>query len=494
MRRMLSPVDASKGSSRTMHVATREDVEMISSTNFATPSNGGRSTVSVQTVSEGRQVQQIAIRRAIVSCGVGQMFEIYDFLIYAFMAAPLARAFFPSTDPMVGLLSTFATFAVGFFMRPVGAIVIGSYGDRYGRRAALVMTIGLMAAGTGAIGLLPTYATLGVMAPILLVVCRMAQGFSTGGEWGGAAAFLVEYAPAGKRGWISSFQQAATALGLLLATLISYLLTTLFEPETFNAWGWRLAFLLGFVLGPVGHYLRTHVHETPSFERATEKREVIDSPIRTAFSRYRKPLLIGFGISICPCAINYIFLVFFPSFAQQQLNIPASTTFLSTAVSGVVYLVLSPAMGALSDRVGRRPVFLAASALSAIGAYPLFLLVVSIPNAAGLILTQALASVLLSMYCGPLCAILSEQFPTRIRYSALSISYGLAVTIFGGLAPYVSAHLVQMTANPLAPGFYVTIAAALTFVATLFAQERARLPLPEEGAASSDLLRPASTG
>ncbi|MBW7970223.1 MFS transporter [Bradyrhizobium sp. BR 10289] len=414
------------------------------------------------------------------------MFEIYDFLIYAFMAAPLARAFFPSSDPMVGLLSTFATFAVGFFMRPVGAIVIGSYGDRHGRRAALVMTIGLMAAGTGAIGLLPTYATLGVAAPIMLVLCRMAQGFSTGGEWGGAAAFLVEYAPSGKRGWISSFQQAATALGLLFATLVSYLLTTVLEPEAFSAWGWRLAFLLGFVLGPVGHYLRTHAHETPSFERAAGKREVVDSPLRVAFGAYRRPLLVGFGISICACAINYIFLVFFPSFAQQQLKIPASTTFLSTAISGIVYLVLSPLMGALSDRVGRRPVFLAASVLSGIGAYPLFLLVVSIPSAAGLILTQALASVLLSMFCGPLCAILSEQFPTRIRYSALSISYGLAVTIFGGLAPYFSAHLVQLTANPLAPALYVTLTAVLTFAATLFAQDRANLPLPEEGDRSAD--------
>ncbi|WP_100176162.1 MFS transporter [Bradyrhizobium nitroreducens] len=453
---------------------------MISSADLAATSNGERSTTSVEANSGEGRGEQIAIRRAILSCGLGQMFEIYDFLIYAFMAAPLARAFFPSTDPMAGLLSTFATFAVGFFMRPVGAVVIGSYGDRFGRRAALVMTIGLMAAGTGAIGLLPTYATWGVAAPILLIACRMAQGFSTGGEWGGAAAFLVEYAPAGKRGWISSFQQAATALGLLLATAVSYLLTTFFEPEVFNAWGWRLAFLLGFVLGPVGHYLRTHVHETPSFERAAEKQEVIESPVRLAISRYRKPLLIGFGVSICACAINYIFLVFFPSFAQQQLKIPASTTFLSTAVSGVVYLVLAPVMGAVSDRVGRRPVFLAASAFSAVGAYPLFMLVVSMPSATGLILTQALASVLLSMYCGPLCAILSEQFPTRIRYSALSISYGLAVTIFGGLAPYISAHLVQMTANPLAPAFYVTITAALTFVATLFAQERARLPLPEE--------------
>lgn len=450
-----------------------------SKNNFAASITDRFTPPGLADVSE-QHVEPAAIRRAIVSCGLGQMFEIYDFLIYAFMAAPLARAFFPSSDPIVGLLSTFATFAVGFFMRPIGAVVIGSYGDRHGRRAALVMTIGLMAVGTGAIGLLPTYATIGIAAPILLILCRMAQGFSTGGEWGGAAAFLVEYAPSAKRGWISSFQQAATALGLLLATLVSYLLTTLIAPEAFTSWGWRLAFLLGFVLGPIGHYLRTHVHETPAFKQAADNKDVIGSPIRLAFGQYRKPLLLGFGISICACAINYIFIVFFPSFAQQQLKIPASTTFLSTAISGVVYLVLSPVMGALSDRVGRRSIFLVASILAGFGAYPLFLLVVSMPNALGMIITQALATVLLAMYCGPLCAILSEQFPTRIRYSALSISYGFAVMIFGGFAPYISTYLVQATANPLAPAFYVTFTAVLTFVATLFVQERAGLPLPEE--------------
>lgn len=224
---------------------------------------------------QAKSATPAAIRRAIVSCGVGQMFELYDFLIYAFMAAPLSRAFFPSDDPIASLLATFATFAVGFLMRPVGALVIGSYGDKHGRRAALVLTIGLMAVGTGAIGLIPSYATLGIAAPVLLVLCRIAQGFSAGGEWGGAAAFLAENAPARSRGFISSFQQAATAVGLLLATQVSYLLTRLLEPAAFDAWGWRMAFLLGFVLGPVGHFLRKHVQETPAFSHALN---AADSP------------------------------------------------------------------------------------------------------------------------------------------------------------------------------------------------------------------------
>lgn len=196
------------------------------------------------------QASNTRIRRAVISSSLGQIFEIYDFVIYGLMAASLAKAFFPTEDAIAGLLSTFATFAVGFVMRPVGAVVIGAYGDRYGRRAGLVVTIGLMAFATGAIGLIPSYSSWGLAAPILLTLCRMVQGFSTGGEWGGAAAFLVEYAPADKRGVVGSCQQAATALGMLLATLVGFVLSTFMESQAFVDWGWRLPFLLGFVLGP----------------------------------------------------------------------------------------------------------------------------------------------------------------------------------------------------------------------------------------------------
>lgn len=426
-----------------------------------------------------------AIRRAVISCGVGQMFELYDFLIYAFMAAPLSRAFFPSDDPVASLLATFATFAVGFVMRPVGAVVIGAYGDRHGRRAALVLTIGLMAVGTGAIGLIPGYATLGIAAPVLLVLCRMAQGFSAGGEWGGAAAFLAEYAPDRHRGFISSFQQAATAIGLMLATIISYGLTTLLDPADFDSWGWRLAFLLGFVLGPVGHYLRKHVHETPVFEQA-ERVEAqalqprpVEPPLLVTFRDYTVPAVAALSLSVAGVVVNYVFLVFLPSFAQEQLSISAPTTFLSATIAGFVYFVLSPVFGALSDKVGRKPIFFAMSAASVLFAYPLFLLMVSVPTAGGLIVAQALASILLAMFCGPICALLSEMFPTRIRYTALSITYGLAASIFGGLAPYISTLLIHLTNDPLAPAYYVMAAGALSFVAVFFVKERAGQPLPD---------------
>ena len=432
----------------------------------------------------GARADAATIRRAVVACGIGQIFEIYDFVIYGLMAGALAHAFFPAGNPIVALLNTFATFAVGFVMRPVGAVVIGAYGDRHGRRAALVVTIGAMAAATGLIGVIPTYAQIGIAAPLLLVLCRMLQGFSTGGEWGGAAAFLVEYSPPKRRGFIGSCQQAATALGLLSATLISLLLTSVMDPAMFSAWGWRLAFLLGFVLGPIGYYLRTHVEETPAYEHTVITHTVAQSPLRQSLTKYPGTLLAAFGISIIGCVINYVFIIFVPSFAQSQLHIPPASTVLSTLVAGIVLFVLTPLMGWLSDRVGRRPMFFVASIGSIVLGYPLFLVMVTTHSLGGLMLAQVVANVLLAIYAGGICAILAEQFPTNIRYTALSVSYGFAVAIFGGFAPLICTGLISVTGDPLAPGYYMIVGGIATFVATLFVEERAGHPLPEEHAAS----------
>ena len=425
----------------------------------------------------------VTLRRAIVACGIGQVFELYDFVIYGLMAGALSHAFFPAGNETLALLNTFATFAVGFVMRPVGAVVIGAYGDRHGRRAALVVTIGAMAAATGVIGLIPSYAQIGYGAPVLLILCRMVQGISTGGEWGGAAAFLVEYAPTARRGIISSYQQAATALGLLAATLTAFALSSLMTSETFYGWGWRVAFLIGFVLGPIGYYLRNRVEETPAYEHTVVTHAVVSSPLRRSLTDYPSALLAAFGLSIIGCVINYVFIIFLPTFAQQQLHIPPASTFLSVLISGVIYLVLTPVFGALSDRIGRRPLFFAASAGAVVLSYPLFQMMVSMHSLTGLILTQAIAGVLLTMYAGPICAVLAEQFPTNIRYTALSISYGFAVAIFGGFAPLISSGLIVMTGDPLAPAYYVILAGVLSFVATLFIKERAGIALPGESSA-----------
>ena len=416
------------------------------------------------------------IRRAVVACAIGQVFEIFDFVIYGFFAVAIGRAFFPSTDPIASLLASFATFAVGFLMRPVGAMVIGWYGDRFGRRKALVVTVGLMAVATGATGLIPSYAAIGLLGPVLLLICRMLQGFSTGGEWGGAAAFLVEHAPAGRRGLIGSLQQAATAIGAMCATFSAAILTTTLSAESFFAWGWRIPFLIGFVLGPVGYYLRTRVAETPAFQRAVATDSIKRMPLAEAFSTHGWAFLAAFGLSIIGCVINYVFLVFLPSFASQTLKIDLSYALWSTTLAGLIYLVLTPIVGHYSDYIGRKPMMLACSVLAFIMAYPLFLFLQTHPSFLGLLVVQATAQAVLTLYTGVISTILSEMFPTNVRYTALSVSYGFAVAIFGGFAPYISTFLVKVTENPLAPSFYVMAAALVSGIAVVFVHERHNEP------------------
>jgi MHS family proline/betaine transporter-like MFS transporter len=421
----------------------------------------------------------VMLRRAILSCAVGQVFEIYDFVIYGFMAGSIARAFFPAFDPIAALLSTFATFAVGFLFRPLGAIVIGSFGDRFGRRRALVVTIGMMATATGVIGLIPGYATIGIAAPVILVLCRAFQGFSTGGEWGGAATFLVEYADPGRRGYISSFQQSGTALGLLLGTFIAALLNYFLPAEAFQSWGWRIPFLIGFALGPIGHYLRTHVAETPAYTHTQQTKSVERTPLREVFASQKAAMFIAFVISICSCVVYWLFLVYLPTFAQQQLHLTASAALFSTTIAGLIYLFLTPVVGALSDRFGRKPLLFASFGGTAILGYPLFALLVSWHSVEGLLLVQAVATLLLTFNTGVACAMLAELFPTRVRYTALSIGYGLSVAIFGGFAALIATALIRMTGDPLAPAYYVVAGAVASLIATFCMREGAKRPLPE---------------
>jgi MFS transporter, MHS family, proline/betaine transporter len=416
------------------------------------------------------------IRRAILACAAGQAFEIFDFVIYGFFAVAIGRAFFPSGDPAASLLASFATFAVGFLFRPVGALVIGYYGDRYGRRKALVVTVGMMAAATGVTGLIPSYAAIGLWAPVLLVICRMLQGFSTGGEWGGAAAFLVEHAPAERRGLIGSFQQAATAIGAMGATFSAAILSSAMSADSFFTWGWRVPFLIGFLLGPIGYYLRTRVAETPAFRRAVETQTITRVPIAEALSTHGGMFLAGFGLSIIGCVLNYVFLVFLPSFASQTLKIDLSYALWSTALAGTLYLVLTPIVGHYSDRFGRKPMLFTCALLSVIMAYPLFMFLATYPTFWGLLVVQAIAQSVLTLYTGVISTILSEMFPTNVRYTALSVSYGFAVAIFGGFAPYISTFLVRVTGDVLAPSYYVMAAGIVSGIAVLFVHERHRAP------------------
>jgi MFS transporter, MHS family, proline/betaine transporter len=413
-------------------------------------------------------------RRAIIACNIGNFIELYDFTIFGFFAVALGRAFFPSGDPMVSLLSSFASYGVGFLMRPVGAVIIGAYGDTYGRRAALVLTIGVMAGATGLTGLLPTYASIGIWAPILLVACRMLQGFSTGGEWGGAAAFLVEHAPPGHRGFVGSLATFSVHLGIFGGSLTATLLTSVLSNDAFLSWGWRLPFLIGFVLGPFGYYLRNRVAETPAFEQNVASHVVAKSPIRETLGTHRGPMLLAFCLAIVGAVNNFTFIIFMPSLAVQQFKFDAQSALFCATVASIVVTVLIPFVGGLSDRIGRRGIMIVCGFGHLVLAYPLFLLVAETQSFVGMLVTQCTAAVLLALYSGVLPAILAELFPTRIRYTGLSTAYGLSVTIFGGFAPLISTFLVRTTGSPISPAFYVMAAGLVTGIAAIFMTDRSQ--------------------
>jgi MHS family proline/betaine transporter-like MFS transporter len=412
-------------------------------------------------------------RRAILSCAIGNFFELFDFTIYGYFAVAIARAFYPSGS----MFSTFATFGAAFLMRPVGAIVLGAYGDRMGRRAALVVTIGLMAAATGFTGLIPSYQSIGVWAPIALVVCRLLQGFSTGGEWGGAAAFLVEYAPPGKRGLVGSMQQFSTQIGSVSGSLSAALLAYFLTQDDFYAWGWRIPFVVGFALGPIGYYLRRKVAETPAFERVVERRTVERSPLVAAISEYGTRMLQAFGLSIIGCMGNFIFVIYLVNYAINTMKLPPGSALSCAVVSGLIVVTLTPLVGHLSDRVGRRPMILACAVLNLVFDYPLFLLAVNGGSFGSLLTALAISAVFQSLYTGVIPSILAEMFPTRVRYTGLSVSYGFAVVLFGGFAPLVSTWLVAVTGNPLAPAFYIMAGGAVSAAAILTMREHLNAPL-----------------
>ncbi len=419
---------------------------------------------------------QLLRRRAIFSCAVGNFFELFDFVLYGFFAVPISQAFFPAGNDKLALINTFITFGVGFLFRPLGAVIIGAYGDRHGRRAALVITIGLMALATGCTGLIPTYSQIGLFAPLLLLLCRCGQGFSTGGEWGGAAAFLVEYAEPGKRGLTGSWQQFSTQIGATVASLSAYLLANYLAPDAFASWGWRVPFLIGFVLGPIGYYLRTRVAETPAFERNAERHAIAKAPLREAFDTHGVQVVQAFFLSIIGIVANYVMIVFMPTYAVKTLHLDAGSALLCATLANLLVMVLTPFAGALSDRVGRRPMIGTTGVLYVLLGYPLYILVGQ-GTFQSLLTAMLIVAAIQSLYTGTIPVILAELFPTRVRYTALSLSYGFSVAIFGGFAPFAAQWLIGATGNPISPAYLVIAAGVASAIAIWTMKECRNAPL-----------------
>jgi MHS family proline/betaine transporter-like MFS transporter len=401
-------------------------------------------------------------RRAVGAAVVGNVLEWYDFSVYAFVAIYISRNFFPQGNEVTALLSTFLAYGLGFLARPLGAVVIGRIGDLRGRKVALLITILLMAIGTVLIGVLPTFATIGYLAPLLLVVARLLQGFSAGGEWGSSTAFIVEWAPTGERGYYGSFQQTSVVAGLLLGSGVAALLNTVMTPADMTSWGWRIPFLLGAIIGPVGMYMRRTIDETPAYQRMAASPAAAHDPT--------SPWLLAgraFGFTIVWTVCFYILLNYMPTYTQKYLNLSASAALWANTIGLFVLLAAIPVMGRLSDRIGRKPLLLGCCVAYIVLPYPIFSFLVGGASYAALVAVQILFAVLISMFSGPGPAAIAEIFPTRSRSLWMTAGYALSVSIFGGFAPFIAVWLIDRFASPLAHTFYL-IAAAIVSTAVIW--------------------------
>jgi MHS family proline/betaine transporter-like MFS transporter len=396
-----------------------------------------------------------------VAISIGNALEWFDFVVYGFLAVTMAKLFFPASDENASLLLVFATFGVTFAMRPFGAIVLGALADRRGRKAALVLTIAIMMLGTLAIAVAPTYASIGIWAPIVIFVSRVLQGFSAGGEFGPATAFLAELDPA-RRGFFASWQFASQGMTTVLATGCGYGLSTLLTPAQVEGWGWRIPFIFGVLIGPVAYYIRTQVQETDEFRAAPANA----TPIKRLLAGQKLRLLLCLGVIVIATVTTYLTL-FMPTFATRQLGLPATAAYLAGILSGALQIVLVPVFGALSDRHGRTPLMFAAATAILLLIYPLFSWLVAVPATQTLLLVQGILGVCGAVYIGGLAGLISELFPTETRTTGLSIGNAAAVTVFGGFAPFISAWLIAATGSNLAPSFYLIAAAVISLVALI---------------------------
>lgn len=412
-----------------------------------------------------------SVRTVAFASFIGTTIEWYDFFLYGTAAALVFnRLFFPTFDPLTGTLASFATYTVGFVARPFGGIVIGHYGDRIGRKSMLVLTLVVMGVATFLIGLLPTYDQIGPWAAVALVLLRIAQGFGVGGEWGGAVLMAVEHAPRGARGFYGSWPQIGVPAGLLLSTAVFYAFSRLPEDD-FLAWGWRVPFLVSILLVAIGLVIRMRILETPAFERIKLQALAVRQPIVEVVRRYPRQVLLAMGARVAENGAFYVFSVFVLTYATQRARIDQQIVLNGILLGAAVELAAIPLFGALSDRVGRRPVYLFGAVMTAVIAFPLF---AALDNGAPLPIAAALVAAFTlshgAMYA-PQAAFMSELFDARVRYSGASLGAQLSSVFAGGLAPFVCTGLLRAGYGRGAVAAYVIGLAAVTIVTVIAATE-----------------------
>ena len=400
--------------------------------------------------------KQRNIARLIVATSIGNALEWFDISVYAYFALYVSKAFFPNQDATISLLLTFGTFGLSFLVRPIGGVILGAYADRHGRKASLMLSIVMMTFGTLAVALMPTYASIGVAAPIAVVLARLVQGVSAGGEFGSSTAFLVEHAPE-RRGFIASWQFASQGLSGLLGSGFGALLTSTMDPTDLESWGWRIPFLFGILIGPVGIYIRRHLDDAtppPAAERV--------SPVREVFARQKVRVLLAIGALAVSTAVNYL-IVYMPTYVVKTLHLAPTVGFVAAFAAGIAVTLIAPFAGMLSDRIGRTTHVIIAGLLLLVSIFPTFLLLTRTPTPVVIVMGVLWLGLLKGFYLGPIAALMSELFPPETRGTGLGLSYNIGVTVFGGMGPAIMTWLGSFALiGDLAPGYYLTAVCILS--------------------------------
>jgi len=433
--------------------------------------------MAIDTAMGGTSTVRPGLRRVIVAATIGNVLEWFDFLVYGFFAVTIAEVFFPASDPTVSLLVTFGAFGLAYVVRPLGAIFVGAYSDRAGRKAGLTLSIGLMLIGTTLMVVTPGYATIGIAAPIIVTIARVLQGFSVGGEFGSAVTFLVEHGGE-RKGFSASWQWATAGIVSVIVSLFGVTLTTQLSHEQLIDWGWRIPYVFGLLVGPAGLYIRSRVAETPEF-LAAEKPSTI--PIGDLLRRYPISLLLALGASIVSNS-SYYLLLYVPTYGVKTLHLPAYTGFAATLLGGVILAVFSVVAGYWSDKtVPRTRLMLITAWLFLLSAYPCFWLMDAYPSLATAAFAVGFLNLIKAGYSGVLPSVLSEQFPVEVRAVGISLSFSISVTIFGGFAPFFATWLVAETGDPLSPSYYLMATALFSIIALMVIQRRALRPNADRG-------------
>lgn len=418
-----------------------------------------------------------AVRRAVAGAAMGNCLEWFDFGVYSYLAVTIGEVFFPAHSSTAALLASFAVFAVAFVVRPLGGFFFGPLGDRIGRNRVLAATIILMSGGTFLVGILPGYASIGIWSPVLLIVARLLQGFSTGGEYGGAATFIVEYASDKRRGFMASWLEFGTLGGYSLGAILVTALMVILPHDAMTDWGWRIPFLCAGPLGLFGLYLRLKLEDTPEFRKLEDAGRVAKAPLRESLVKNWQSMLKCVGLVLILNVAYYTVLTYLPTYLSDRLHIGDARALLMILSIYIGMMIVITFVGRLSDRVGRKPVLLAACIGFIVLAYPAFALMMA-GGMASTIGGLAILGLLVVLLSGTMPATLPAIFPTRVRYGAFAISYNVSTSLFGGTAPLVITWLIVVTGNNFMPAFYLMGAAAIAIVPILMIRETAQAPLP----------------